>query len=224
MRKTIKFQSNLIDKDHALVLLLSGGVDSVAVAHFLSQGSHNTKLAAFHFNHCLRPQNDLMENKVRSLCVTLNIPLHVRSAKDFPCTEEESSCRNARLLALESLKSEFLGQYQGVTAHHLDDSVESYLMRSFRGTADGYVIPPVTKFNWGKIIHPFLLTPKKVFRDYVTRNSLLEYVEEDCSNTDLSVTRNWVRHKIRPDIEEKYPGLEKVVMKKVRRDYVDFGS
>ena len=71
------YKNILPQKDFLNVtVMLSAGVDSVALAHFAVKNKHlltrlfNTKdinINFYHFNHKLRPQNELMEQKAKEL-------------------------------------------------------------------------------------------------------------------------------------------------------------
>jgi tRNA(Ile)-lysidine synthetase-like protein len=214
MCEQIRFRKELLPSTGNYILMLSGGVDSVAVGSFLAGGAYSGNMVAYHYNHKLRPQNDVMEDKVRWFCEAHEIPLYTRSNSGGLDLSKEADARKHRFAGLREVIGE-LDNFSGVvcTAHHLDDCVESYLMRAFRGTLGGEIIPSSTGFKGFSIVHPFLLTPKRVFRSWVMDKGLWHYVEEDESNTDTGPTRNWIRNDLRLRIEERYPGLEKVVKK-----------
>ena len=80
MKNMINFSSFIIPDKSPFCVSVSGGVDSISALHFLRK-----KVAcAFHFNHKLRPQNDLMEESVRKFCDKFNIDLIICNANDYP--------------------------------------------------------------------------------------------------------------------------------------------
>ena len=101
-----------------------------------------------------------------------------------------------------------------ITAHHLNDAVESYLMKTFNGTPERIPIPWVTDFDSFIIYHPFLESLKSDFESYAKENNLNQYVVEDPTNYTTKQTRNWVRNIIVPELQGRDMGIETVVRKK----------
>lgn len=191
----------------------SGGVDSIAGAHYLFN-KLKKDVRLFHYNHNLRAQNDKMQEAVERFAEDFELPLKVRKLTS-PQGSGEAELRHNRYLSLQ----EVANQGTVVTCHHLDDCVESYLMNCFNGTPEYNPIPLSTVFGMTRVIRPFLLTPKLAFQKYSTENNLSQYIVDDETNDDQSYRRNWVRNRARPVIEEQYPGVKKVVFKKVEESY-----
>lgn len=207
----IKYR-NIIDWAKPVYVACSGGIDSIAVAHFF----RNKNITLYHHNHNLRSQNDEMECSVKRFAKDFNIKYC--SGKSSSGLQSEADCRDSRL--------EFYDKLQGqiVLAHHLDDCIESYLMNCFNGTPEYCPIPIVTKLKNSTIVRPFLLTKKSDFQDYINTYELENYIIEDETNINTKIRRNWIRHVIIPKIEEHYPGLSKVVFKKVVKTYAKIGN
>lgn len=207
----LEFTKSLLNRDQEIVVAVSGGVDSIALAYFLSKGFN---VSVWHFNHKLRSQNDEMERAVTLFCKSNGISLYVDSAEAYPIEgSTENDYRNARLGALNTR-----GFQTVVTCHHLDDCIESYLMNCFRGHPEYLPIPLSTEFNNYTIVRPFLLTKKEAIVGYAARNKLMDYVVEDETNVSMAYRRNVIRHKLRPAIEEYY-GIEKVVYKRLKKEF-----
>lgn len=194
----------------------SGGVDSIAGAHYLFN-KLKLQVKLFHYNHNLRAQNDEMEESVRKFAADFNIPLEVRKLTDLQGSGE-AELRHNRYLSLQRV----VNQGTVVTCHHLDDCVESYLMNCFNGVPEYSPIPVSTVFGETQVVRPFLVTPKRAFERYSTEYDLDKYLVEDETNRDQSYRRNWVRHRCRPIVEEHYPGIRKVVFKKMDRAYTEY--
>ena len=199
----------------------SGGVDSIAGAHYLMK-KLKRKVKLFHYNHRLREQNDDMELSVTKFAQKFNLLLEIRH-REGTLNEplSEASLRNLRLRSMQSV----VGEDDIVFCHHLDDCVESYLMNCFNGVPEYCPIPVMTRFEFvdlepkTRVLRPFLLTPKSSFERYSTEYNLDKFVVEDETNRDQKYRRNWVRHRARPVIEEHYPGIQKVVFKKMVEFY-----
>lgn len=184
-----------------LTVALSGGVDSVAVADFLSR-KRNITCAFFH--HGTENSNRAFEF-VADFCSTRGIPLYVGmiSAEKPKKLSTEEHWRNERYKFLESLDTTV------VTAHNLDDCVETYLYGSLHGQ------PKVIPQRRNNIIRPFLTTPKQEFVNWCERKNVTWC--EDTSNTDLKYMRNYIRHEIVPRALKVNPGLPTVVKKIIER-------
>jgi tRNA(Ile)-lysidine synthase len=210
----IKFNKHLLpDKSKPIMVCCSAGADSTAAALFLKQGGYNVFL--YHFNHKLRPQNDLMEQKVRDFAKYFRFPLAVANASDFPIDLTkglEAGARGSRLKAYEFFVKNANTNIL-VQAQHLDDAIESYLMNTFQGKKNGLPLSPITDFGPFKVVRPFILTKKADFEKFIKQHAALEqFVVEDETNTDIKYSRNYVRHVVIPTVKERY-GLDKVVRK-----------
>lgn len=180
-----------------LTVALSGGVDSVAVADFLSK-KHDISCAFFHHG---TENSERAFEFVSDFCSQRSLPLFVGLInKDKPkdlSTEEH--WRNERYKFLESLNTTI------VTAHNLDDCVETYLYGSLHGQ------PKVIPHQRNNIVRPFLTTPKQEFVSWCKRKEVSWC--EDLSNQDLKYMRNYIRHELMPRALTVNPGLSTVVRK-----------
>ena len=93
-----------------------------------------------------------------------------------------------------------------ITAHHLDDAIETWIFTSLHG--ESRLIP----HSSGNVVHPFLITPKAEFISWCKRKKL-SWIEDE-SNCDVRFMRNLIRHKIVPEALKVNPGLHKVIKKK----------
>jgi len=207
------------DSDNTIdiTVMLSSGVDSVAVLHYIAHNKRqlcklfqcdNINLRAYHFNHKLRIQNDVMEKAARELCTTYNIPLTVKHSAENLKTEEQA--RKARFAYLKNSKSVV------VTGHHLDDCVESYMLNVLRGHEGWMPIPFCTRFKECVLMHLFLLTPKHEFLQYAIKHNLTQYIVNDETNAITKGSRrNIVRNEILPILKREQIGLSTIVKKKI---------
>jgi tRNA(Ile)-lysidine synthetase-like protein len=189
-------------------VLVSGGVDSIAAAHWLKHNYYKN-FSVLHFNHRVQPINDEMRDQVRQFCIDNKIPYdcYFRIDEEFPDTSEKG-LREFRLAVMKMIGGKF------VTAHHLDDAVENYLMNCFHGTPEHKPIQEFSQFDGFSIYHPFLLTSKSNLWDYVYENNLNKYVVQDPTNHDIKHKRNWVRQIIVPEINVRSMGIHSIVRRK----------
>lgn len=182
-------------------LAFSGGVDSLAAAHFLKRGGRDITL--LHFNHGCE-FSDEIERGVVMQAKVLDLPLHVTKIAD-PTKPEgqslEAYWRGERYKFLNMFAADPV-----ITCHHLDDAVETWIWSMLAG--EGKLI----NYRMGNYIRPFLTTPKAEFEAYALRHRL--HPVADPYNNDLSLTRNKIRHKLLPIAYEINPGLRKVIKKK----------
>lgn len=198
---------------------VSGGVDSIVLAHVLR--SLNYKFTIFHFNHNLRQQNEDMEESVKRFANEMQVPFvtskRVRVA--LPERVSEARLRIHRMSAYRDLNMDV------VTGHHLDDAIESYFMNCMTGVPMYKPIPTVTQLRNvcadvpNAIYRPMILTTKEAIVDYAKRHRLNQFVVEDETNTDERMFRNKVRHQICNQFADR--GLHKIVK---RLFYSDISS
>ncbi|MCL1633152.1 tRNA lysidine(34) synthetase TilS [Luteimonas sp. SX5] len=184
----------------------SGGVDSTALLHLLSgiAAARDAGLRAIHVHHGLSPQADAWAAHCRRVCDALAIPLTVlrvevaRDGGEGP----EAAARKARHAAFGSV----LGEDEVlVTAHHRDDQAETFLLRALRASGpDGLgAMRPLRKFGRCWLWRPLLGIPRSALSAYA-REQDLSWIE-DASNDDVSLDRNYLRHRVLPLLRERWP-------------------
>ena len=214
MKNVINFSSSIVPFESPFCVSVSGGVDSISALYFLRKRA----TCAFHFNHKLRPQNDLMEESVRKFCDKFNIDLIVCDANDYPIDYKYGLEHGARMSRYTALKNTI--SLPTVVCQHLNDCVESYLMKTLEGKKYKYLMPPITLWDsFIPVIRPFLLTRKEAFRSYCQKNNLIEFIVEDETNYTKEGRRNFIRNKLLPVVEEEFNGLETIVSKIIYKNY-----
>ena len=111
----------------------------------------------------------------------------------------EEHWRNERYALFHAMKAPV------ITAHHLDDAVEWWIMSALHGNPR---LTPVTNKN---VVRPFLFTPKQELRDWAERHQV-SWIE-DPTNATGEHARNVVRHEIMKHALHVNPGLHKTVRK-----------
>ena len=201
----IKVIKQILPKDRPYNLAVSMGMDSVATLFWLKGKGYD--ITPLHFNHNLRPQNQKMHEKFLDLCKTLNIEGRSEVGSGL---KTEAECREARLDFFSRMGRPI------ITAHHLNDWVESYLLNCFRGHPNHNPFELVTEFPQFTILHPFLLTKKEDFQQFLERNGWKCHVVEDETNqVTKGSRRNWVRNDIIPQLKLQKISLEKFAKRKV---------
>lgn len=191
-------------RDGALLLALSGGLDSTALLHLLAAEPtlRARGLRALHVDHGLHPGSAAWGEACRANCEALGVPLQiVRVAVQPDGDGLEAAARRARHAAFaDALQSgELL-----LTAHHRDDQAETVLLRLLRGAGDGLAaMRPLRPFAAGWLWRPLLGQPRAALAAYA-REHALHWVE-DPSNASDRHDRNFLRHHVLPRLAERWP-------------------
>jgi tRNA(Ile)-lysidine synthase len=196
-------------KNDTLFLACSGGLDSVVLAHLLSEAKINFTI--LHCNFQLRgDESNRDEQFVQELATQLNVPFQVKqfdTHKEMESRKKgvQETARNLRYDWFnEMIKSDTSNAEKWLlTAHHADDQVETMMMQLFRGT--GIAGLQGMKVKSGNIVRPLLFAQRKQLVDYATQYQL-SWVE-DSSNASNHYTRNFIRNKVIPLIEDVVPEL-----------------
>jgi tRNA(Ile)-lysidine synthase TilS/MesJ len=206
----IKVIKHIMPKDRRYHIAVSMGLDSVAALFWLRWKGY--QITPLHFNHNLRAQNGIMHERFLALCRRFEIEgkseIWVRGAGT------EADCRNARL---DFYSREARGGTI-ITAHHLNDWVESYLLNCLRGHPSKRPFELESKFPDFTVIHPFLPTRKEDFRQFLERNGWMEWVVQDQTNSVVKGSRrNWLRCAMIPEMKKQRLSLEKYAKRKIAR-------
>ena len=177
---------------------LSGGVDSVVLLHRLRE---RPGVSAVHVHHGLSPNADAWARFCRRLCRQWKVPLAVRKVKVTRSGKGlEAAAREARYAVLRKERAEVIA-----LAHNLDDQAETVLMNLLRGAglrgASG--MRPVSRFGDKQLVRPLLGVSRREILRYA-KDHRLEWIEDE-SNADESLTRNFVRLRLGPLIETRFP-------------------
>ena len=100
-----------------------------------------------------------------------------------------------------------------LTAHHLDDNIETMLMHFFRGTGIHGLRGMLPK--QGHIVRPLLFARRQEIKQFATENNLTWV--EDSSNASDKYSRNYFRHQLIPLVQKIYPEAENNLASNLRR-------
>jgi tRNA(Ile)-lysidine synthase len=200
IRDTVE-RDRLIAAGDRIVIGLSGGPDSVTLAHLLpevARGFRADVVALAHLNHQLRPEADEDEAFCRSVAARLDLPLDtdridVRAAAARERTSLEDAGRTVRDGFLRQI-AERRQATRVAVAHTLNDQAETVLLRRFRGAGPvglAGIYPQA-----GLVIRP-LLDVRRLEVEAWLAAERLPY-REDPTNRDLSIPRNRIRHELLP--------------------------
>ena len=184
-----------------LFLAVSGGLDSMVLLHLFEQMDY--KFAVLHCNFNLRgKESDGDEKFIYDYCTKREIFCVVGNFQtNFYAKQHKLSTQvAARNLRYEWFAEQLLEKnYDFVlTAHHLDDSLETFIINLSRGTGlEGLTGIPAQN---NKIIRPLLPFTRQEIENYATENKIAW--REDSSNEIDKYLRNKIRHTVVPQLKD----------------------
>ena len=197
----------LCTKDDKILLAVSGGVDSMVMAHLFHKSGYSIGIA--HCNFQLRSEDsDDDETFVKNWCNEFNITFHSTRFNTNNYAAEKGvsiqmAARDLRYAWFNDLVEQ--NNYSLLaTAHQLNDNIETTLLNLVRGTGlSGLRGIPL---NSNKIIRPLLNFSKNELIQYATENKI--DWREDVSNETNDYDRNFIRHEVLPKLQKLNPSLE----------------
>ena len=184
---------------------VSGGIDSMVALDFIQNSRRDIKV--IHVNHGTDHAPEALKF-VREQAEQRGLEFFINREDVYTSdikTNKEAAWRNMRYEYFHSFP------FPIITAHHLDDCLETWLFSSFNGK------PKTIPYQRNNVIRPFLLTKQEDIVDYAYQNDV-DYIY-DMSNSDLSYMRNYIRHNIVPDALTINPGIHKMIAKLVEKRY-----
>ena len=193
-------------KESKLIIAISGGVDSVVLAHLCNSLNYDFVLAHCNFN--LRgDESKADENFVLQLAEHLNVEAFIQNFNtqayaDLNKRSIQMAARELRYNWFKELATQLQFNYI-LTAHHADDNLETFLINFTRGTGlNGLTGIPILNEN---IARPLLPFSREIIEAYAKANSIVW--REDSSNASRKYLRNKLRHEVVPILKEINPNL-----------------
>lgn len=194
-----------------ILLAVSGGADSIALLYILlalkAQGRIEADLVCAHINHQLRgPASDADEQFVVEQAGLLELPVVTRAVEVGAHARRhrlslETAARQLRLASLADIARSRQCTWIS-TGHQKNDNAETVLQRLLRGTGFRGLagIGPVRPFDSLRLASPLLCTTRQEISQYLGRHDLRW--REDETNLDLAYTRNYLRHRLLPFLQQ----------------------
>lgn len=203
-----------------ILLTVSGGIDSVVMAHLFHSAGYDFAVA--HCNFQLRGEDSEKDEAfVRKLAEYLERPLYVTH---FDVDEVVRTRGISVQMAARELRYDWFGTVlseQGfdwvATAHNKNDSVETFFINLSRGSGIRGLKGIAPRRD--KIIRPMLFATRTEIEAWQKEHQI-EY-REDSSNFETKYQRNKIRHDVIPVMEQINPGfIESMGMNMERLDEV----
>ena len=178
------------------VVAVSGGIDSMALLHMLTesgQAKDRYRFVVAHFDHGIRPDSDIDRRLVQSTAKQYGLPFVYDEGQLGPGASE-AKARTARYRFLHQVR-QATGARGIITAHHKDDVAETVVLQLQRGTGRRGLS---SLKSTDVIYRPLLSLNKAELVDYAQVNGI-EW-REDSTNIDTKYARNHVRHHILPKL------------------------
>lgn len=200
------FESHFRSGQCKPLLALSGGVDSMVLAHLML--ASNIPFEAAHINFGLRGvESDGDQEFVSRFCTDNKIVLHTQrmDAKQEAAKLKKGIQETARILRYRWFR-QLLNEKELthiVTAHHQNDQAETMLFNFVRGSGIGGLSG--MKEVEADLLRPLLPVSKTAILDYASSRGV-KY-REDASNKSTGYARNRLRLKVFPELEKINPGI-----------------
>jgi len=187
--------SEVTSSSDRYVIAISGGVDSAVLTHIFYKLELNFRTVFI--NHNQKGSKELKQSaQALSDILKLN---HKCIETDIKIDSSETVMREARY---EVLNNDIDEKEILVTAHHRDDKIETFFINLLRGTRlKGLTSIALKRKN---IIRPLINISKSQIIEYAKDNDI--YYQNDVTNFDNSISRNWIRNELIPEIENRFPG------------------
>lgn len=205
-------ENKLIENEDKLVVGVSGGPDSMCLLNILVKfreillKKYNIKysIVVAHLNHGFRKESDDEKVYVEEMCEKYDVPFYYKKidaaliAKEKRLSDETCAREERYMFFNEVLLKTTSNKI--VTAHNLDDNVETILLNIIRGTGIKGLIG--IEFEYGNIIRPLLSIKKQDILEYCSFKRLNPCF--DITNTQDIYMRNKVRLNLIPMLKNEY--------------------
>lgn len=204
--KTIE-KYGMIEPNDTVLVALSGGADSVCLAHFFLKYREKLKikLVCAHIEHGIRGDESLRDFEfVKKWCENAGVDfkyIHINAPEEaaFCKMGVEEYSRKKRYEFFETIQCDKIA-----TAHNKSDNIETVLFRTARGTSlNGACGIPAVR---GKIIRPLIDLTSREIREYCEKNGI-EYVT-DSTNLSNDYSRNFIRNVVVENLKQINPEFE----------------
>lgn len=192
----------------SLLIAVSGGSDSVALAHLLIHYGRKigvpSQVRLLHVNHGWRGKDsDDDAVFVKNLAKRWGVPFSTFRLKDAQKAARGESWEDVARKARKKIFRQQAEKWRGIvfTAHHADDLAETVLWRLFTGAAQTHGGGIVVRH--GVELRPFLRVRKKVLQHYLKEEG--QSWREDITNQEARFLRARMRKELMAPIEHLFP-------------------
>jgi len=209
-------ENTLFTSNESILLAVSGGKDSVLMAHLFAEAGFSFGIA--HCNFQLRGlASDLDEAFVKDLASQLRVDFYSTRFSTEEYAKEnhisiQMAARDLRYQWLKEIRERHRYAYVAV-GHHQTDSVETVLLNLSRGTGIAGLSGISPKRD--RLIRPLLAFTGKEIEEEMSKKIIA--FREDSSNRSTKYKRNSIRLEILPILRKVNPDLEKTFLANSKR-------
>ncbi|MCB0514810.1 MAG: tRNA lysidine(34) synthetase TilS [Chitinophagales bacterium] len=204
-----------VNSRRSIIVAVSGGIDSVVLAHLFRQANWHFGIA--HCNFMLRGnESDEDALFVQQLAQAYKVPFW---QKNFPTAEIAASHKGSVQMIARELRYQWFEEIRQqenyhfiATAHHANDQIETLLLNLCKGTGINGLQAMLPKQNY--LVRPLLEWSKEQIETYAQENKLLW--RTDSSNASDKYQRNLLRHQVIPVLETINPSLNDTFIANIR--------
>lgn len=193
--------SKITDSTKSIAIAVSGGADSMCLLHLASVFARARGITIFPLivNHNLRPESADEARSVESWICDMGFSAHVLHWDGPKPTNKVYAKGRAARYSLLFAACHALESCVLITGHHMDDNIETLLMRKAEGSGWRGLsgIMPCTKRRGINIIRPLLSISKNEILKYCA-DMRIPYIN-DPSNKNIKFTRARIRESVRPE-------------------------
>ncbi len=199
-----------------LLIGLSGGIDSVVLLHALVTMRDEPTidlppLVAMHVNHGISKNAADWQAFCETLCALWDVAFQhtTVNVEKKSRTSLEAVAREKRYDALLTLAKQCSAAL--LTAHHSDDQAETVLLQLKRGSGPKGLsgMAACSLQSEVEVWRPLLAISRADIEQYANEHQL-KWIDDE-SNADTSYERNFLRHRILPLLQARWPGFSQTV-------------
>ena len=197
-----KFLKKYFKNKEKIILACSAWPDSMFLLYKILQTEYKKNLVVCYFNHKTRVETNSEEEFILHLWKTKWFKVEITeydfgNIKNYPSKSFEEAAREKRYQFFNDVLNIYKAKYI-LTAHHLDDRLETFFFNLVRWSKLSWLINMKEK-SWN-ILRPLLKLKKSEIISYLEKNKLKYFIDQ--SNSDTNITRNYLRHEIIPKFEK----------------------
>lgn len=205
-------KNNLISPGKKIGAAVSGGADSMAMLHLLRALGYS--VCVLHFEHGIRPEEESVGDLhfVAQYCAQNDIPFFFERCSVLENTLPGESIE----AAARRLRYDFFSRMAEAhhldliaTAHHADDSVETFFLNLLRGGGVTGLTGISPKRD--RIIRPLLFVKRAEIEEYCRQNGIPHVT--DATNLSSEYTRNYLRNEIFPKLRQINPEFSEAILR-----------
>lgn len=204
------FLEKFYSSNEKIILACSTGADSVFLLHHILKTPYRKNVVACYFNHNTREQCKLEEQFLLELWEKEWFTVEIAECdfkkikRLYPSKSFEELAREKRYQFFDAVCNLY-NSNKVITAHHLDDRIETFIFNMLRWSKLSGLINMTEKS--GGILRPLLNLEKTKILEYLKENNL-QYFEDE-SNASNDYTRNYLRNEVLPLFQSVHPEHKK---------------